>query len=81
MKPNSNEFEHIFSDFRHLEKYTLVGMVCLLQHVRPNLCKGDVMWYLLMSDLHVGKANNTEEDDVPLPTQLSHIFKKTDGRE
>ncbi|KAF2316325.1 hypothetical protein GH714_041666 [Hevea brasiliensis] len=36
------------------------GMVCLLQQVRPHLCKGDAMWCLLMSDLHVGRASTIE---------------------
>lgn len=81
MKPNSNKFESVFSGFRHLKKYSLAGMVCLLQHVGPNLSKGDVMGCLLMSDFHVRKASTMEEDDVPLTTQLSHSLKKTNGRE
>ncbi|CAL5197861.1 unnamed protein product [Lathyrus oleraceus] len=61
---NSEESEPVFSDLRHLEEYSLAGMVCLLQQVRPNLSKGDAMWCLLMSDLHVGKASTME---IPVP--------------
>ncbi|MCI81071.1 MND1-interacting protein 1-like, partial [Trifolium medium] len=61
---NSDEAELVFSDLRQLEEYSLAGMVCLLQQVRPNLSKGDAMWCLLMSDLHVGKASTME---IPVP--------------
>ncbi|KAK2981418.1 hypothetical protein RJ640_004032 [Escallonia rubra] len=46
--------EPVFVDLRQLEEYSLAGMVCLLQQVKPHLSKGDAMWCLLMSDLHVG---------------------------
>ncbi|MED6106923.1 hypothetical protein PIB30_009223 [Stylosanthes scabra] len=59
-----NESEAAFSDLRHLEEYSLAGMVCLLQQVRPHLSKGDAMWCLLMSDLHVGRASTME---IPVP--------------
>ncbi|GAV68134.1 zf-C3HC4_3 domain-containing protein [Cephalotus follicularis] len=57
---NSEESEPIFTDLRQLEEYSLAGMVCLLQQVRPLLSKGDAMWCLLMSDLHVGRASTME---------------------
>ena len=47
---NMDELEPVFADLKHLEEYSLAGMVCLLQQVRPNLSKGDAMWCLLMSD-------------------------------
>lgn len=53
-----------FSDLRHLEEYSLAGLVCLLQQYRPHLTRGDAMWCLLMADLHVGRANAI---DVPSP--------------
>ncbi|XP_059307201.1 MND1-interacting protein 1 [Lycium ferocissimum] len=49
-----------FVDLRQLEEYSLAGMVCLLQQVKPHLSKGDAMWCLLMSDLHVGRASVME---------------------
>ncbi|KAD3641507.1 hypothetical protein E3N88_30731 [Mikania micrantha] len=55
-----NENEHVFADLRQLEEYSLAGMVCLLQQIKPNLSKGDAMWCLLMSDLHVGRASVME---------------------
>ncbi|XP_020975625.1 MND1-interacting protein 1 isoform X2 [Arachis ipaensis] len=61
---NLDESEAAFSDLRHLEEYSLAGMVCLLQQVRPHLSKGDAMWCLLMSDLHVGRASTME---IPVP--------------
>ncbi|XP_038725729.1 MND1-interacting protein 1-like [Tripterygium wilfordii] len=61
---SSLESEPIFADLRQLEEYSLAGMVCLLQRVRPHLCKGDAMWCLLMSDLHVGRASTME---IPTP--------------
>ncbi|KAJ8555119.1 hypothetical protein K7X08_012615 [Anisodus acutangulus] len=57
---NSEDTEHSFADFRQLEEYSLAGMVCLLQQVKPHLSKGDAMWCLLMSDLHVGRASVME---------------------
>ncbi|KAK4845162.1 hypothetical protein QYF36_001707 [Acer negundo] len=57
---NSEESEPVFNDLRQLEEYSLAGMVCLLQQVRPHLSKGDAMWCLLMSDLHVGRASSIE---------------------
>ncbi|XP_027346762.1 MND1-interacting protein 1 [Abrus precatorius] len=61
---NLDESEPVFSDLRQLEEYSLAGMVCLLQQVRPHLSKGDAMWCLLMSDLHVGRASSME---IPVP--------------
>lgn len=57
--------EDRFADLRQLEEYSLAGMVCLLQQVKPHLSKGDAMWYLLMSDLHVGRATMMEIPVVP----------------
>ncbi|KAJ8555113.1 hypothetical protein K7X08_012609 [Anisodus acutangulus] len=57
---NSEDTDHSFADFRQLEEYSLAGMVCLLQQVKPHLSKGDAMWCLLMSDLHVGRASVME---------------------
>lgn len=55
-----DENEHVFADLRQLEEYSLAGMVCLLQQIKPHLSKGDAMWCLLMSDLHVGRASVME---------------------
>ncbi|KAJ8754421.1 hypothetical protein K2173_002872 [Erythroxylum novogranatense] len=60
----SDETELTFSDLRQLEEYSLASMICLLQQVRPHLSKGDAMWCLLMSDLHVNKATTIE---IPTP--------------
>ncbi|PWA48819.1 RING/U-box superfamily protein [Artemisia annua] len=57
---DGEESEHVFSDLRELEEYSLAGMVCLLQQIKPHLSKGDAMWCLLMSDLHVGRASVME---------------------
>ncbi|KAE8661872.1 MND1-interacting protein 1 [Hibiscus syriacus] len=65
---NSEESESGFPDLRQLEEYSLAGMICLLQQVRPPLSKGDAMWCLLMSDLHVGKASTMEIPSLPSPT-------------
>ncbi|KAJ4958168.1 hypothetical protein NE237_025279 [Protea cynaroides] len=62
---NSEEPESVFFDLRQLEEYSLAGMVCLLQQVRPHLSKGDAMWCLLMSDLHVGRASTMEIPVLP----------------
>ncbi|KNA13902.1 hypothetical protein SOVF_112420, partial [Spinacia oleracea] len=60
----------IFTDLTHLEEYSLAGMVCLLQQVRPNLSRGDAMWCLLMSDLHVGRASTIE---IPMLSSPSNV--------
>ncbi|OVA01289.1 zinc finger protein [Macleaya cordata] len=73
---NSEEPESVFLDLRHLEEYSLAGMVCLLQQVRPNLSKGDAMWCLLMSDLHVGRASTME---IPVLPSSSNSTTPTTG--
>ncbi|KAE8661869.1 MND1-interacting protein 1 [Hibiscus syriacus] len=65
---NSEESESGLPDLRQLEEYSLAGMICLLQQVRPGLSKGDAMWCLLMSDLHVGKASTIEIPSLHSPT-------------
>ncbi|KAF8032651.1 hypothetical protein BT93_D1542 [Corymbia citriodora subsp. variegata] len=65
----SGESELGFSDLKQLEEYSLAGMVCLLQQVRPNLSRGDAMWCLLMSDLHVGRASTIEIPVVQSPNE------------
>ncbi|XP_057511871.1 MND1-interacting protein 1 [Actinidia eriantha] len=62
---NSEDSEPTFVDLRQLEEYSLAAMVCLLQQVKPNLTKGDAMWCLLMSDLHVGRASVMEIPVLP----------------
>ncbi|OWM64120.1 hypothetical protein CDL15_Pgr018691 [Punica granatum] len=57
---SNGENEYVFSDLRHLQEYSLAGMVCLMQQLRPHLSRGDAMWCLLMSDLHVGRASAIE---------------------
>ncbi|CAA0374770.1 unnamed protein product [Arabidopsis thaliana] len=59
---NEDQSETVFTDLRQLEEYSLAGMVYLLQQVKPNLSKGDAMWCLLMSELHVGRASTM---DIP----------------
>lgn len=59
----TEDSELVFTDLNQLVEYSLAGMVCLLQQVRPHLSKGDAMWCLLMSDLHVGKASTM---DIPV---------------
>jgi len=54
-----------FRELKELEKYVLTGLVCLLRQVRPQLSKGDAMWCLLMSDLHVGRASTLEIPSLP----------------
>ncbi|KAL0329778.1 UNVERIFIED_CONTAM: MND1-interacting protein 1 [Sesamum radiatum] len=65
---SGEEPEPSFADLRQLEEYSLAGMVCLLQQVKPHLSKGDAMWCLLMSDLHVGRASVMEIPVLPSPT-------------
>ncbi|KAE8671710.1 MND1-interacting protein 1 [Hibiscus syriacus] len=38
--------------------------------IRSGLSKGDAMWCLLMSDLHVGKASTMEIPSLPSPTNV-----------
>ncbi|XP_030524713.1 MND1-interacting protein 1-like [Rhodamnia argentea] len=65
---SSGESELGFSDLKQLEECSLAGMVCLLQQVRPNLSRGDAMWCLLTSDLHVGRASTIEIPVVQSPS-------------
>ncbi|KAJ8435347.1 hypothetical protein Cgig2_024334 [Carnegiea gigantea] len=59
------ESELVFTDLRQLQGYSLAGMVCLLQQVHPQLSRGDAMWCLLMSDLHVGRASTIDITMLP----------------
>ncbi|GMH09226.1 hypothetical protein Nepgr_011066 [Nepenthes gracilis] len=65
---SSEESELVFTDLRQLEEFSLAGMVCSLQQVRPHLSKGDAMWCLLTSDLHVGRASTIEIPMLPSPS-------------
>lgn len=65
---NSEESEPVFADLRQLEEYSLAGLVCLLQQIKPHLTRGDAMWYLLMCDLHVGRASVMEFPVLPSPS-------------
>ncbi|XP_020596393.1 MND1-interacting protein 1 [Phalaenopsis equestris] len=56
-----------FSDLRHLEEYSLAGMVCLLQQIRADLSRGEAMWCLLMSGLHVSRASSIELPSLSVP--------------
>ncbi|CAH8357976.1 unnamed protein product [Eruca vesicaria subsp. sativa] len=55
--------ETVFTDLRQLVEYSLAGMVYLLQQVKPRLSRGDALWCLLVSELHVGKASMM---DIPM---------------
>ncbi|CAM9001670.1 unnamed protein product [Rhodiola kirilowii] len=46
-----------FEDLRQLAEYSIGGMVCLLQQIRPDMSRGDALWCLLMGDLRVGRAS------------------------
>ncbi|KAJ0240009.1 RING/U-box superfamily protein [Hirschfeldia incana] len=59
---DGSEEETVFTDLRQLVEYSLAGMVYLLQQVKPSLSKGDALWCLLVSELHVGKASTI---DIP----------------
>ncbi|XP_057818841.1 MND1-interacting protein 1 [Cryptomeria japonica] len=61
----SDEADIVFRDLKQLEEYALTGMVCMLRQLRPQLSKGDAMWCLLMSDLHVGSASTLEIPTLP----------------
>lgn len=71
---NAEESEPVFADLRQLEEYSLAGMVCLLQQIKPHLSRGDAMWCLLMSDLHVGRASVMEIPVLPSPNGNSSAF-------
>lgn len=60
-----DDSEQCFVDLKQLEEYSLAGMICLLQQVKPHLSKSDAMWCLLVSDLHVGRASVMEIPDIP----------------
>ncbi|KAF8101705.1 hypothetical protein N665_0201s0029 [Sinapis alba] len=59
---NEDGSETVFTDLRQLVEYSLAGMVYLLKQVKPHLSKGDALWCLLISELHVGKASTV---DIP----------------
>lgn len=68
-----------FTDLRHLQEYSLAGMVCLLQQVRPHLTRGDAMWCLLMSDLHVARASTIDIPAPPYPASTAAPAPVTAG--
>ncbi|KAM3379698.1 MND1-interacting protein 1 [Capsicum galapagoense] len=52
--------DQCFDDLRQLVDYSLAGIICMLQRVKPHMSKVDAMWCLLVSDLHVGRASEME---------------------
>lgn len=64
----ASSFDFAFSDLGHLQQYSIAGMICLIQEVRPHLSRGDAMWCLLMCDLNVNRAKT-----FSVPTCLSHV--------
>ncbi|KAG2289504.1 hypothetical protein Bca52824_049108 [Brassica carinata] len=69
----------VFADLRQLVEYSLAGMVYLLKQVKPCLSKGDALWCLLVSELHVGKASTI---DIPSSGKVdggSSIVKGVDS--
>ncbi|RAL54731.1 hypothetical protein DM860_001859 [Cuscuta australis] len=73
-KRSEDSEKNNFTDMKQMLEYSLAGMVCLLQQVKPHLSKGDAMWCLLMSDLHVGRASVM---DVPLLSQPNGVSNAT----
>lgn len=67
-----DESDTPFREIKELEKYVLTGLVYLLRQVRPQLSKGDAMWCLLMSDLHVGRASTLEIHSLPSGDEKNH---------
>lgn len=65
---SSEESENNFTDLRQMLEYSMSGMVCILQQVKPQFSKGDAMWCLLMSDLNVGRASVM---DIPVLPQFN----------
>lgn len=61
----SDDNSPCFSDLRQLEEYSLAALVCFLQRIRPNLSKGDAMWCLLESNLHLARASSMEFPVIP----------------
>ncbi|OIV94663.1 hypothetical protein TanjilG_25887 [Lupinus angustifolius] len=75
---SESESETVFTDLKQLVRYSLAGMVSLLQQLRPNLCKGDAMWCLLITDFHIEKATNIQipvSDDNAVETGSGDNFK------
>ena len=60
---SGDESDQSFVDLRQLVEYSLAGLICLLQQMKPHLSKADAMWCLLVSDLHVGRASVMEIPD------------------
>lgn len=73
-KRSDDSEKNNFTDMKQMLEYSLAGMVCLLQQVKPHLSKGDAMWCLLMSDLHVGRASVM---DIPLLSQPNGVPNAT----
>ncbi|EPS65584.1 hypothetical protein M569_09191, partial [Genlisea aurea] len=59
--------EPVFTNLRQLQEYSLAGMICFLQQVKPQLSKADAMLCLLMSDLHVARASMMDIPFLPPP--------------
>ncbi|XXG42996.1 hypothetical protein AAC387_Pa01g3134 [Persea americana] len=54
-----------FSNLRDLVLYSMEGMIRLVQQLRPDFSRGDAMWCLLMTDLHVGRASTVQIPVMP----------------
>ncbi|KAE9606844.1 hypothetical protein Lal_00025951 [Lupinus albus] len=79
---SESESETVFTDLKQLVRYSLAGMVSLLQQLRPNLSKGDAMWCLLVTDFHIEKATNIQipvSDDNVVETGSGDNFNNVFG--
>ncbi|KAF7809999.1 MND1-interacting protein 1 [Senna tora] len=63
---NPDDSEPIFSDLRQLVEQSLAAMLGLLKQIKPNLSRGDVLWSLVMNDLHVLRASSVESPVLPV---------------
>ncbi|KAF7810001.1 MND1-interacting protein 1 [Senna tora] len=61
-----DDSEPIFSDLRQLVEQSLAAMLGLVKRIKPNLSRGDVLWCLVMNDLHVLRASSVESLVLPV---------------
>ncbi|KAF7809998.1 MND1-interacting protein 1 [Senna tora] len=63
---NLDDSEPIFSDLRQLVEQSLAAMLGSAKRIKPNLSRGDVLWCLVMNDLHVLRASSVESPVLPV---------------
>ncbi|KAI3681971.1 hypothetical protein L2E82_50281 [Cichorium intybus] len=64
---NLTNIKPVSANLMQLREFSLIYLVCLVRLARPCLTRGDAMWCLIMTDLHLDQAINMKIAGCPYP--------------